>query len=404
MAAPAASGAAVPARGDAPGSCTASTTTLTRRGVHTHVWRLEGVTPADFTDAAVSDTLSSGEFVALGFAWCLEMRPNGNAHEYAGHIGLVLKLLTPHSNVPAVNFELCIKQHVSRGCKNFSSLVPMRMGASMFPTFPPPQGFSATWGPPNLVPHAQLLADFDAYAPGGVLRVEVKLWQQRSATAEASPNPVFTTALPPRLAHDFGALLASGDDADVTLVCGEERMPAHRVVLCARSPVFAAQLRAGPLQADASAVPVPPDITPHTLRLLLRFLYTDEPEPSSPEEATHLLNAADHYGVPRLFAICALCAALCVDNAAETLTLAGQHGADALKDAALRFVAKNALAVMASPGWAHLQTSQPALITEALHTLATGAPPAPAAPAEGDEGDAGGVGDDAERRVRRRTR
>jgi speckle-type POZ protein len=177
----------------------------------------------------------------------------------------------------------------------------------------------------------------------------------------------------------LGALLASGEDADVTLVCRDERLAAHRLVLRMRSPVFAAQLSEGPLQADASAVPVPPDITPHTLKRLLQFLYTDELEPASPEEATHLLNAADHYGVRRLFAISehTLCAALTVENAAETLTLADQHGAAALKDAALRFVAANAVAVMATPGWAHLVTSRPPLVVEAMHTLATGAPPAP---------------------------
>ncbi len=392
MAAPAAPGAVVPAPGDAAVCCTTSTTTLTRRGVHKHAWRLEGVTPSDFRDAAVGETLLSGEFVALGFAWCLEMQPNGNAQEYAKNVGLFLKLLTPNTTVSAVNFELRVKQHVLRSCQNFSTLTA------------PPEGAAASWGPPKAVPHAQLLANFDAYALGGVLSVEVKLWQVRSV--ETCQNPVLTVP-PPRLADDFGMLLASGAGVDVTLVCGDgERLGAHSALLCARSPVFAAQLREGPLQADASAVPVPPDVTPHTLKLLLQFLYTDELEPSSPEEATHLLNAADHYDVRRLFAICerTLCAALSVDNAADTLTLADQHGAAALKGAALRFVAKNALAVMATAGWAHLQSSRPALITEALHTLATGAPPAPPAPAEGHGGDAGGVGDGVELRVQRRTR
>jgi speckle-type POZ protein len=396
MAAPAAPGALVPASGDAAGCCTASTTTgtttLTRRGVHTHVWRLEGVTPADFRDAAVGDELFSGEFAALGFAWCIRLRPNGKAPDTAGSVGLGLVLLTPDSTTPAVNYELRIKEHLSsHSRRRFSTCMP------------PPEGATASWGPRVVVTHAQLLAEFDTYAPDGVLCVEVKMWQQRAA--EATPNPVVTVPLP-RLAADLSALLASGKDADVTLMCGDERLSAHRLVLCMRSPVFAAQLQEGPLQADASAVPVPPDITPHTLRRLLEFLYTDELEPASPEEATHLLNAADHYGLRRLFSICerALCVALALDNAAETLTLADQHAAAALKDAALRFVAANPVAVLATQGWAHLLSSRPALIAEAMHTMATGAPPVPAAPAEGHEGDADGVGGGVERRVRRRTR
>jgi hypothetical protein len=85
---------------------------------------------------------------------------------------------------------------------------------------------------------------------------------------------------------------------------------------------------------------------------------------------------------------------------ATTLTLADQHGASALKHAALRFVAANALAVMATPGWQHLAAARPALMGEALHTLAAGAPPEP----EGAGGAGEDAGEDAPRRVRRRTR
>jgi speckle-type POZ protein len=355
--------------------------------VHTHVWRLEGVTPADFRDAAVAERLLSDECVALGFTWQLSLRPNGAEQQYVGNVGMCLKLRTPDSTTPATNFSLRIKHHLHSSSKQFSSRTPK------------PEGVTAAWGPWTLVPHAQLLANFDAYAPGGVLCVELKMWQQ--CTLQARLSPTFA-APPPRLAADLGALLASGAGADVTLLCSDgERLGAHSALLCARSPVFAAQLREGPLQADASAVPVPPEITPQTLRRLLHFVYTDELEPASHEEATHLLNAADHYGVSRLFAVCerALCGALSVDNAAETLTLADQHGATRLKEEALRFVAKNALAVMATPGWAHLQSSRPALITEALHTLAAGAPPPPLAPPAPSD-----AGDGAARRVRRRTR
>jgi hypothetical protein len=83
-------------------------------------------------------------------------------------------------------------------------------------------------------------------------------------------NPIFVPA--PSLSAGLSALLASGKDADVTLLCAGERLAAHALLLCTRSPVFAAQLQEGPMQADASAVPVPaPDITPHTLHRLLEL-------------------------------------------------------------------------------------------------------------------------------------
>ena len=84
-------------------------------------------------------------------------------------------------------------------------------------------------------------------------------------------------------------------------------------------------------------------------------------------QAQHLLNAADHYALPRLRAICehTLSNQLDVANVAHTLTLAEQHGARSLKVAALRFVAANAVAVMKTDGWAHMAASRPALLSEA---------------------------------------
>ncbi len=229
-----------------------------------------------------------------------------------------------------------------------------------------------------MLSHEELAANLATHLPGGVLTVKVTL-RLNAFEERASSIPLPARAL----GADFGALLESGHNTDVTLVCGSERLEAHALVLAARSPVFKAQLAEGPLRADADAVLVPPEITPHTLRRLLCFLYTDELQPASPEEATHLLNAADHYDAPRLFAICerTLSDALSVENAATTLTLADQHSAKMLKNAALRFVAANTLAVMATPGWAQLLVARPLLMADAMHTMAAGEPPAPRAAA-----------------------
>ena len=84
--------------------------------------------------------------------------------------------------------------------------------------------------------------------------------------------------------------MESGDGADTTLLCGRESIKAHSVILVARSPVFRAQLK-GSLACSLDAVPVPEEIDAPTLQRTLEFIYTDECEPSSAEEAQHLLNA-----------------------------------------------------------------------------------------------------------------
>lgn len=117
----------------------------------------------------------------------------------------------------------------------------------------------------------------------------------------------------------------------------------------------------------------------------MTFIYTDELNPESAEEAQHLLAAADHFGLHRLVSIAAakLSTAMQVGNVADTLLLAEQHGVWDLKDAALRFVARNAAGVLATPGWAHLAAARPALMGDVVHTLAHGGtpPPRPAASA-----------------------
>ncbi len=361
--------------------------------LHTETWRVEGLTLASFTGAEVGVDWHSPPFHAGGVEWRLYLEPNGDSEETKGSVGIYFQLLTKDATVQAEEVKLAVGNVWSEalgGMQVFSTRVPR------------PEGSGAQWGFFKTVTHAELAANVSKHLPGGVMTVSVTL---RLDGAAALANPVSLPA--PALGTHFGALLASGKGADVTLVCGGERLAVHALVLAARSPVFAAQLEDGPMRVDASAVPVPPEITPQTLRRLLHFLYTDELEPESAEEATHLLNAADHYNVPRLFAICerTLCSALAIDTVATTLTLADQHAATALKHAALRFLVANAVAVMATPGWAHLASARPLLMGEALHTLATGAPPAaPAVEAPVAEGDAGGAGDGAARRVRRRTR
>lgn len=211
---------------------------------------------------------------------------------------------------------------------------------------------------------------FATYVPGGVLSLGATL-----RLADVVPPPI--PALPASsLAAELRAALESGDGLDVVLLCGGQELRAHSFVLCVRLPVLRSLLR-GPLVVDHSAVPVPDSVQPAVLRRVLQFVYTDELEPASAEEAQHLLAAADHYGLTRLVAICSafLVAALSVENSAFTLTLADQHGVAALRDAALVFVASNAIMVMRTPGWAHLKASRAELVESVMHTLALGSPP-----------------------------
>ncbi len=389
----AAAGAVLPA-----GECLAATSVFTPRPAVSFTWRLEGLTPQFFTDAKEATVIKGPCFSACGLDWQAELHPAGDVGKFKlgeAYIYLRMQGAAQPGAPESLSVSLAVNGATAgAGGRDSFAFTPLHH-----------EFFRAGPFVPTLLLHG---AD-DGGPPAITITLRDCAVEQRHGAVQARTNPSLLAVPPPALLTELGSLLASGRGADVTLVCGAERLAAHSFVLSLRSRVFAAQLE-GPLAAPADAVPVPPEITPHTLRRLLQYLYTDELEPASPEEASHLLNAADHYAAPRLFAICerALCAALSVDNAATTLTLAEQHGATALKHAALRFVAANALAVMATPGWLHLAAARPALMGEALHTVVAGAPPEPPPreppAAEDGAGAAAEGGDDAARRVRRRVR
>ena len=202
----------------------------------------------------------------------------------------------------------------------------------------------------------------------------------------APPPPVEVP--PPALAACWAAALTDLEGADVSFACGPRDaaggptlLHAHRLVLCVRSPVFRALL-AGPLApppapGERAGPPVfeVEDVAPPVFEQLLRFIYTEEFDDAalSVPVAQHLLVAADRFGVDRLKALCErwLAAGLEPETAAYTLVLAQQHSAQRLRAAAMLFVARNAVAVMQTEGWAHLCAAAPGLPSEVMHVMAT---------------------------------
>ena len=62
-----------------------------------------------------------------------------------------------------------------------------------------------------------------------------------------SPKP-FDDFVPNRLSEGLSSLFENGELTDCTVVCGAARVPCHRAVLCARSPVFKAGTNKVPTQ------------------------------------------------------------------------------------------------------------------------------------------------------------
>ncbi|XP_049795993.1 speckle-type POZ protein-like [Schistocerca nitens] len=173
----------------------------------------------------------------------------------------------------------------------------------------------------------------------------------------------------------LAGLLDGGEGALVMLVAGETRVAAHRAVLAAASPVFAAMFAHDMLEASCGQVSID-DVEGPVLRLLVAYTYTLQ-APQLPDTAPQLLAAAEKYGLSALKAACErqLIAQLAVETAAATAVRAVRHSCPDATRAAVAFI-KDHLQVMATRGWADALLEYPQEVIEFCSML--GEPPAEA--------------------------
>ncbi|XP_049796916.1 speckle-type POZ protein-like isoform X2 [Schistocerca nitens] len=192
-------------------------------------------------------------------------------------------------------------------------------------------------------------------------------WAGRSCESASTPS---ATVHQKTLAADLGALLQSGDSADVTITVGDSTLRAHRAILVARSPVFAAMMAHDCLEASSGHITVT-DIEPEVLSQLLVFLYTDEAQ-LEPRLALRLLVAADKYQVHTLKEQCeyVVSRSLRVENAVACAVLAIQHSCSSLTESSARFIAAHLKQVMATEGWATAVRRHPERMVEVSRLVA----------------------------------
>ena len=115
-------------------------------------------------------------------------------------------------------------------------------------------------------------------------------------------------------------------------------LQAHKAILAARSPVFAAMFEHEMEERKHNRVEIS-DVDHEVFREMLRFIYTGKAS-NLERMADDLLAAADKYALERLKVMCeeALCTNLSTENSAEVLILADLHSADQLKAQAIDFI------------------------------------------------------------------
>jgi len=118
---------------------------------------------------------------------------------------------------------------------------------------------------------------------------------------ESTLNNFMNTYVDSTWSEQMWAASVNKTMTDVEFLVGEMSFGAHRSLLSARSPVFAAMFASG-MEEDATGQVIIKDVDPTTFQHFLKFLYTGMFEPSPLDR--ELFTVADKYGVETLMDLC----------------------------------------------------------------------------------------------------
>ena len=172
------------------------------------------------------------------------------------------------------------------------------------------------------------------------------------------------------LTTNLAKFLSSTTIGDVTFIVGRKEFQAHKAILSARSPVFAAMFQHDMKEAALNRVDIV-GIDPGVFQALLRFIYTDQVD-LTVENATGLLAAANRYFLDLLKWRCEkfLAQNLSMMNCCERLILADSNDAQILKKVAVQNIRKFSAKLKKTPDWKKMmKEASPELLREIIESV-----------------------------------
>ncbi|XP_065223701.1 speckle-type POZ protein-like [Planococcus citri] len=149
------------------------------------------------------------------------------------------------------------------------------------------------------------------------------------------------------LSENFESMLNNPEFADVVFITNGGNFSAHKLILAARSPVFAGMFRRKDTKNGKNKkIRInEANMDEEVLHAMLKYIYTGKCD-NFEKLADKLFVAAAKYGLDGLRKICEeeLCESLSVDNAVRLLAFAEKHHADKLKSRVKEVIANGLLA------------------------------------------------------------
>ncbi|CAL1284128.1 unnamed protein product [Larinioides sclopetarius] len=168
--------------------------------------------------------------------------------------------------------------------------------------------------------------------------------------------------------EDFKNLYKDQILSDIQLKTINKAFPAHKSILCARSPVFRAMLTTNMKEKMMNCIQVD-DLDESTIEQFLHFLYSGILEDLQWESALKLYYAADKYQVQQLKDICVsfLVTRLNRHNLSDLLILADRHQDSDLKGSIEKFICKKDNEIFCTDEWECFMDTNPPLAMKTMH-------------------------------------
>ncbi|KAH9364555.1 hypothetical protein HPB48_017720 [Haemaphysalis longicornis] len=308
-------------------------------------------------EKVVSSKFSMPKFLFSVPAWFLHLYPNGEDAESEGYVSLYLFRDSECSSL-FYEYKLALLDKAKREVCVQKTTAPI-----------PPGG---RWGFSKFIEKDCLLKSAESLLVDDTLTIYCEVLSFCDSVYHRHGKAAEIHVPGCRLSQDLGHLLESRQFSDVILSVEGQEIHAHKGILAARSPVFAAMFKHEMKENELDRVQIT-DCDFEVLNEVVDFIYTGR-APKLDEMAEEVLFAADKYDLGRLKAMCedVLCSKLSVETAAKILVLADMHSADQLRASALRFIKAHAALVAATDSWKMITTEKPQLVAEAFSALALG--------------------------------
>eukprot|EP00092_Neocalanus_flemingeri_P091540 GFUD01116074.1.p1 GENE.GFUD01116074.1~~GFUD01116074.1.p1 ORF type:complete len:350 (+),score=49.22 GFUD01116074.1:48-1052(+) len=143
------------------------------------------------------------------------------------------------------------------------------------------------------------------------------------------------------LTSDLFSLLQDSSTSDVTITCHDGQVPAHGLILSARSPVFSTMLKSDMLEKETGIIKIE-DFKVSVVQAMLHYLYTAKIEDTF-DNFKDLLMIGDKYQIPSLVEDCSkeLLPTISRSTALELGTFAETYSAHSLVDKCAEFLSEN---------------------------------------------------------------